>query len=199
MQMQHKVELHGRCGKTCPCFQRCVHATQRASFIEHGMYCKDPTCMFVYCCDGNEKVGRPICGENLPLPSEDTGYIGTDTDVQNAVMRAAHREKICPNFPTRGGQRSCKQCQERIEREGRIPDVQEGHKSACAAPKHTRATHAMNIMHEVARMHEVAHDANDTQKPVGSVRTGDVDGTDGIETVCFNTSVGRSLLRLDIL
>ena len=54
--------------------------------------------MFVYCCDGNEKVGRPICGENLPLPSEDTGYIGTDTDVQNAVMRAAHREKICPNF-----------------------------------------------------------------------------------------------------
>ena len=54
-------------------------------------------------------------------------------------------------------------------------------------------------MHEVAQLHEVAPDANDTQKPVGSVRTGDVDGTDGIETVCFNTSVGRSLLRLDIL
>ena len=54
-------------------------------------------------------------------------------------------------------------------------------------------------MHEVAQLHEVAPDANDTQKPVGSVRTGDVDGTDGIETVCFHTSVGRSLLRMDVL
>ena len=124
-----------------------VHATQRASFIEHGMYCNDPTCMFVYCCDGNEKVGRPICGENLPLPSEDTGYIGTDTDVQNAVMRAAHREKICPNFPTRGGQRSCKQCQERIEREGRFSDVQEDQKSECMCRSKTYPGNACDEHH----------------------------------------------------
>ena len=52
---------------------------------------------------------------------------------------------------------------------------------------------------EVAQMHGVAHDANDAQKPVGSVRTGDVDGTDGIETACFHISVGRSLQRLDVL
>jgi hypothetical protein len=112
-------------------------------YLRHVGTCDDPTCGTVICIDGNEKVCRKICGEQLDPPSAETGYDPLASDVHNAMSRAIMREKKCPNAPSRRGQGSCKQCQDRaLAREAMAVSTEP------TSPRRTRSCNNKQHSHE---------------------------------------------------
>jgi hypothetical protein len=138
-----RLNFLGSVENLCLAFKEPMILYNLYRYLRHVGTCDDPTCGTVICIDGNEKVCRKICGEQLDPPSAETGYDPLASDVHNAMSRAIMREKKCPNAPSRRGQGSCKQCQDRaLAREAMAVSTEP------TSPRRTRSCNNKQHSHE---------------------------------------------------